>query len=210
MSDSPRPCTGVLLAAGAGSRLGLGPKALLPFRGLPLVSHVAAELHDGGCHRVVVVLGSGASEVAPLVAGFEAVLNLDWASGMGSSFRVGVSTALAGESQHDDVTVALVDQPGVSAAMVSRLLARHAAPTRAGEFVTAAGFTPSSSAGALVRGHPIVFSCEAARKAANFAEGDAGARAFLKANPGLVNVVDCSDLGDGRDIDVMENLHLLG
>ncbi|WP_035776058.1 NTP transferase domain-containing protein, partial [Arthrobacter sp. H5] len=171
MPDLSRPCTGVLLAAGAGSRLGLGPKALLPYRGLPLVSHVAAELHDGGCHRVVVVLGCGAAEVAPHVYAFEAVLNPDWESGMGSSFQAGVHAGLGGASEHDDVMVALVDQPGVSASLVSRLLARHAAPSRAGEFVTAAGFAPSSSVGPLVRGHPIVFSSEAARQAAAGASG---------------------------------------
>ncbi len=43
MSDSRAQVTGaqgttaVLLAAGAGTRLGLGPKALLPFRGRTLV-----------------------------------------------------------------------------------------------------------------------------------------------------------------------------
>lgn len=50
MSDSRAHGTGsggttaVLLAAGAGTRLGLGPKALLPFRGRTLVEVLALSL----------------------------------------------------------------------------------------------------------------------------------------------------------------------
>ena len=58
--------TGVVLAAGAGTRLGLGPKALLPYRGRPLVESVAEALLDGGCREVVVVLGAGAPDVAAI------------------------------------------------------------------------------------------------------------------------------------------------
>ena len=53
----------MLLAAGAGSRLGRGPKALLPYRGRTLVEHLAQVLRDGGCRETVVVLGAGAAEV---------------------------------------------------------------------------------------------------------------------------------------------------
>jgi nicotine blue oxidoreductase len=44
---------------------------------------------------------------------------------------------------------------------------------------------------------------------AESAVGDAGARRFLKAHPGLVDVVDCSDLADGADVDTKDKLHLL-
>jgi nicotine blue oxidoreductase len=56
MSDSGAPSqiraprtTAVLLAAGAGTRLGRGPKALLPFRGRTLVEVLADVLLAGGC-----------------------------------------------------------------------------------------------------------------------------------------------------------------
>jgi nicotine blue oxidoreductase len=55
--------TGIVLAAGAGTRLGKGPKALLPYRGRPLLESVAGALLDGGCREVVVVLGAGAADV---------------------------------------------------------------------------------------------------------------------------------------------------
>jgi len=54
---------GLLLAAGAGRRMGR-PKALVPGW---LRASVAA-LRAGGCDRVTVVLGAGADEAAPLLA----------------------------------------------------------------------------------------------------------------------------------------------
>ncbi len=64
MADSTEPrTTAVLLAAGAGTRLGRGPKALLPFRGRTLVEVLAGVLLDGGCREVVIVLGADAAKV---------------------------------------------------------------------------------------------------------------------------------------------------
>ncbi|HEY5335252.1 MAG TPA: NTP transferase domain-containing protein, partial [Mycobacteriales bacterium] len=48
---------GLLLAAGSGSRMG-GPKALLSWRGRPLVEHGIRTLLEGGCDPVVVVVGA--------------------------------------------------------------------------------------------------------------------------------------------------------
>src|SRR2546423_15701191 len=89
------PTSGVLLAGGAGTRLGLGPKALLPFRGRTLVEVLAKALLDGGCHEVVVVLGAGAEEVRRTtdLDRYLVVDNPEWASGMASSFRTGVAAA---------------------------------------------------------------------------------------------------------------------
>ena len=87
--------TGVVLAAGAGTRLGRGPKALLPYRGRPLVEAVAEALLDGGCREVVVVLGAGARDVlaAARLDGCRTVVNHEWQSGMGSSLLLGNATA---------------------------------------------------------------------------------------------------------------------
>ena len=200
--------TAVLLAAGAGTRLGRGPKALLPFSGRTLVEHAAAVLRDGGCSGVVVVVGAGAAEVAALpgLAGCRLVPNEDWASGMGGSFRLGVAAA-AGNSPGNTVLVALVDQPGVTAALVSRLIAAH----RPGR-VTAAGYPSgalSPDSPGLHRGHPIIFDPTLASRAAAASKGDAGARDFLRAHPGLIDLVDCGDLFDGADLDTESDLHLL-
>lgn len=195
-----RPTTGILLAAGPGSRLGLGPKALLPFRGRTLVEILADVLRQGGCHEVVVVLGAEASRVLTTVDldRHKVVVNPEWQSGMGSSFRLGVQSA----NFSDHVLVALVDQPGLSSDTVARLISAH----RSGR-VTAAGY--GEPGGALTRGHPLLLDALLKEAAARSASGDAGARLFLKANPGLIDVVDCSDQSGGQDLDTPDQLHLL-
>lgn len=202
--------TAVLLAAGAGTRLARGPKALLPFRGSTLAEHAAAVLRDGGCAETVVVTGAGGPEVAALqkpgtaLAGCRLVANEDWAAGMGGSFRLGVAAAAAG----NNVLVALVDQPGVTAELVARLIAAHRRRR-----VTAAGYQAAAKASerpGLHRGHPIIFDPALAAQAAATSSGDAGAREFLRAHQDLVDLVDCSDLFDGADVDTAADLHLLG
>ncbi|MDQ0620373.1 nicotine blue oxidoreductase [Arthrobacter globiformis] len=193
--------TGVLLAAGAGTRLGRGPKALLPFRCRTLVEVLADVLLDGGCREVVVVLGAGAGDVRGRtdLARHTVVENPAWAGGMGSSFRVGLDSA----RQEDHVLVALVDQPGLTAETVARLLRAH----RPGR-VTAAAYADTS--GELRRGHPLLLDATLRAEAAAASEGDAGARLFLQTHPELIDLVDCTDQSGGEDIDTPDQLHLLG
>jgi nicotine blue oxidoreductase len=178
------PTTGVLLAAGAGTRLGRGPKALLPFRGRTLVEVLADTLFDGGCREVVVVLGAEADNVrkATDLSTHVVLENQNWGKGMSGSFRAGIDAAMPGNS----IMVALVDQPGLTPTAVSRLLGSH----RPGR-VTAAAYVALR------------------QQAAEAANGDTGARSFLKAHPGLVDLVDCSDLCSGEDLDTKDQLHLL-
>jgi len=193
--------TAILLAAGSGTRLGRGPKALLPYKGQALLEHLAGELRAGGCTDVVIVLGAGAGDVRQKcrLEGCRVVENPDWAGGMASSFRAGVAAA----ADADAVLVALVDQPGVSAALVRRLLEQH----RPGR-ITAAGFRAADGP-SLLRAHPLVFDAAHAASAAGLATGDAGARAYLSQHPELIDLVDCSDLGSAADIDTEADLPLL-
>lgn len=114
MSLSPgRPVVGVLLAAGAGRRLGRGPKALLSLEnplslenqqgGRPLVATSATALLRGGCDEVVVVVGASGERVrealdralagTPEQGRCRVVVNPHWETGMGSSFRAGIAAA---------------------------------------------------------------------------------------------------------------------
>lgn len=214
--------TAVLLAAGSGSRLGRGPKALLPFRGRPLVEHIAGALFDGGCDDVVVILGAEAARVRAecRLERCTVVENPDWATGMASSFKAGVAGAVRSSARNGDgrpradttaapataapeaddaVLVALVDQPHINAALVRHLLQVHR-PKR----ITAAHY-----ADARRPAHPMIFDAVHARQAAELAQDDAGARTFLRKNPGLIDLVDCTGLGDDADIDTADDLHLL-
>ena len=204
------PTVAVLLAAGAGTRLGRGPKALLPHRGGTLVEHATATLLAGGCDAVVVVLGAEAARVRAGSSldgpGVRVVDNPDWATGMASSLRVGVAAAL--DLVPARVVVAHVDQPGVGPDDVARLLAAH----RPGR-VTAARRLAAGAAAAAAgadrprRAHPLVLDAALAAPAAASARGDHGARDFLRAHADLVDVVDHP--GDGRDLDTAADLDLL-
>ncbi|MFC8599608.1 NTP transferase domain-containing protein [Isoptericola sp. NPDC057191] len=207
----------VLLAAGAGTRLGRGPKALLPHRGRTLVEHLTGVLAAGGCDDVVVVLGADAPRVAATtdLGRARVVVNEHWATGMASSLRVGVAAALDDHDDHDGndghdvprvtrVVVAHVDQPGVAPDDVARLLGAH----RPGR-VTVSRWADAPVPDAARPGwsHPLVLDATLASPAAASAAGDVGARAYLRAHADLIDVV--VHPGDGRDVDTAADLDLL-
>ncbi|GGK47683.1 4-diphosphocytidyl-2C-methyl-D-erythritol synthase [Planomonospora parontospora] len=186
-ADRGGVCAGLLLAAGAGSRLGR-PKALVEFGGERLLDRGIRTLRDGGCHPVVVVLGA----VTAQVRGAVAVRNPGWRSGMGSSLRTGLEV-LPPEAGH--AVVALVDQPLIGAAVVGRLV-------RAG--LDGAPIAVATYGGA--RRNPVLIAREHFAGVAELAVGDIGARPFLRAHPELVVEVPCDDLGDPADIDTPADL----
>lgn len=199
-NDGPVPDAGpvgLVLAAGAGARLGRGPKALLAYDGGYLIEHVVSALLDGGCSGAVVVIGAGADQVrAVLVAAarVRCVQNPEWGTGMGSSLRIGLAEVGPGR----DVLVTPVDRPGLSAAAVHRVIATHRGD------ITAAAHR--DAAGRLQRGHPVLLGSAWTGAAADVAHGDVGARELLAARQDRVHLVDCSDLEDGADVDCPADL----
>ncbi|MGH3273250.1 MAG: nucleotidyltransferase family protein, partial [Streptosporangiaceae bacterium] len=75
---------GILLAAGAGSRIGQ-PKALVDIDGQSLIGRGVTLLREGGAAPVIVVTGAAAVNLTGVVT----VHNPDWRSGMGSSLAAG-------------------------------------------------------------------------------------------------------------------------
>ncbi|MEV5128447.1 nucleotidyltransferase family protein [Streptomyces decoyicus] len=189
---------GLLLAAGGGRRLGGRPKALLDHRGRPLVEHAARALRDGGCHPVHIVLGAAADSVRERaeLSAYGISENPDWAQGMGSSLRVGLA-ALA-DSGADAVVVSLVDQPGIGAAAVARVVAAYAG----GSSLVSAAYDGR-------RGHPVLFGAGRWADIAASAEGDRGARAYLRRHADDLTLVECSDIAEPYDIDTPEDLRRL-
>ncbi|MGW3010736.1 nucleotidyltransferase family protein [Streptomyces sp. NPDC001219] len=189
---------GLLLAAGGGRRLGGRPKALLDHRGRPLVEHAARALRDGGCDPVHIVLGAAAASVrerAGLTA-YGVSENPDWAQGMGSSLRVGLA-ALA-DSGADAALVSLVDQPGIGAAAVARVVAAY----------DGRGALASAAYDGR-RGHPVLFGADRWADIAASAEGDRGARDYLRRHADTLTLVECADIAEPYDIDTPEDLHRL-
>jgi CTP:molybdopterin cytidylyltransferase MocA len=177
---------GLVLAAGAGRRYGCA-KALVPYRGSPLVRRAAATVHAAGCAPALVVVGAEAARVRAAVPGLAFVDNPDWPTGMGSSLRAGL-TALAGTPATAAV-VLLVDMPGVTPEAVRRVAA-HAA----------AGALAVGGYGGR-RGHPVLLGRDHWAGVAAAASGDRGARDYLRAHATLVRVVDVGDVADDGDLD---------
>ncbi|MFC4907855.1 nucleotidyltransferase family protein [Actinomadura gamaensis] len=182
-----QPPAGLLLAAGGGSRLGR-PKALLELDGERLVDRGVRTLRDGGCAPVVVVAGAVTVEVIGAVV----VPNPDWATGMGSSLRAGLA-ALPPECPA--AVIALVDQPRITPAAVSRLLTAY--ENGAGVAVATYGGRPRN---------PVLISREHFPAVAASALGDVGARPFLRAHPELITPVACDDVASPDDIDTPADL----
>ena len=108
---------GLVLAAGAGNRLGT-PKAALPWAGRTLLDHAVTRLRDGGCDPVHAVIGAAADRIrTATTVPVHFVHNPHWPDGMGGSLRAGLR-ALPGTA--DAVVVILVDQPGLTAEAVAQ------------------------------------------------------------------------------------------
>ena len=183
---------GLLLAAGAGRRMGR-PKALVELDGEPLVRRGVRLLRDGGCDPVVVVVGAAADRVRPLCDGAEVVEAVDWGSGMAASLRAGLAALDA-----DGCVVALVDQPGVRPAAVERLRAAHAD----GAVAAVATYDGRPR-------NPVLLDRSTWPDVAAAAHGDEGARSWLRAHPELVVRVDCTDAGSPDDLDTPQDLAAL-
>lgn len=182
------PPAGLLLAAGAGRRMGR-PKALVELAGEPLVHRALRVLRDGGCSPLVVVLGAAADQVAGLLpADVVAVVEPGWAEGMGASLRAGLASLARLEPPPEAALVHLVDLPGVTAAAIARI----------GALSTPAVLARAGYSGRPA--HPVLIGRSHWSGVERSARGDAGARGYL-AGRADVTLVECADVADAHDVD---------
>ncbi len=185
---------GVLLAAGEGSRFGQ-PKALVEFSGQTLAERGVHLLRAGRADPILVVTGAVPIELS----GARTVFNPAWRTGMGSSLRAALQALSDSESdigpEVGAVVVALADQPLVGAEAVARLIAAY----RDGISVAVAAYDGQPR-------NPVLLAREHWPEVIATAAGDQGARAFLRARPDLVTLVECADTGRPDDIDTPADL----
>lgn len=184
---------GLVLAAGAGRRMG-GPKALVRDPdGTAWVVRAGRALADAGCRPVLVVVGAAADQVTAVLGGepVEVVEAGGWQEGMGASLRAGLA-ALARHPSPVAVVVMPVDVPGLTEDVVRRTAAGAGADS-----LTRAVFDGSP-------GHPVLIGRDHWAGVAAAAVGDEGARAYLTTHP--PREVDCADLAEGADVDTAGRL----
>jgi molybdenum cofactor cytidylyltransferase len=141
--------SGLLLAAGASTRLGQ-PKQLLPFKDGILLGWVVRQVEScSALNEVVVVLGNTADEVRKQIqfGRSKVVENRSVGEGCSASYSVGI---VALDVSSEAMVVLLGDQPGVTPAIVEQVV--ESWKNEGGKIVLA------NYQGR--KGHPVLFSKE--------------------------------------------------
>lgn len=185
---------GLVLAAGAGSRMGM-PKAMLrdPV-GTPLTRTIEAALSDGGCTSTTIVIGAAAPDVIDFLGATrgQVVVAGDWDRGLSASLRRGLGALRRTEAVA--ALVMLADLPDASADLMRRFVERAA---------------PDSLARATFHGtpgHPVLIGREHWDEIVRGTGGDRGANGYLRRN--RAEAVPCTDLATGRDVDYPTDLSM--
>lgn len=185
------PVAGVVLAAGASTRMGT-PKALLDAGGTTFVARLADTLLRGGCASVLVVAGSGTGPLAAEVAGTRArlVVNPGGEGGQLGSLRAALADLRRGGDPPAAIVFTPVDNPAVASETVEALIgawrssrASIVAPEHRGE-----------------RGHPVLVDMSIAPE---FEEAGLpeGARTVVRRDPARVLQVPVPDPAILDDLD---------
>jgi len=191
----------VVLAAGQGRRFG-GLKQIMPWRGVPLVAHVADQaLACPDIARVIVTVGAGAEQVRAALAARDVTCAPvpDWAAGQSRSVQAGLRAAGFVVSAQPNgaasaVLFLLADQPGVSSELLSALIERHRATLAP---VVAPCYQDQ-------RGNPVLFDCGTFGEFA-LLSGDIGARPIIQAHAAEIARVEWPTPEILQDIDVAED-----
>ena len=181
----------VVLAAGASTRFG-SPKQLVRVAGRPLLHTAVTRAAEVTGNALIVVLGAGAAELAPLLkhSPGSVVVNHQWREGLSSSIRAGLAR-LPGSCRA--VLLLLADQAAVTADDLRRL---------AGSW-RKQPLCPAAALYAGTVGVPAIFPRSAFRDLAQL-HGDEGARALLRR--GFDQLVRVPMPSAAIDIDTPEDL----
>ena len=198
-SAAPRavvPFDAILMAAGAGSRLGHRPKCLLQLDGEPLILRQISALKAAGADELVVVLGFYADQISPWLtrSGVRIVQNPDAAQGQVSSQRIGLRQ-LGG--RNNAVLMALADQPMINACDLTDLIAGFSArPADCRLMFPRVQGQP---------GNPVIFTPDV-RDAVLSADPSIGCRQWRQANRSSALPFDSGNRHYVIDIDTPEDI----
>ncbi|HEY2340568.1 MAG TPA: nucleotidyltransferase family protein [Steroidobacteraceae bacterium] len=181
----------IVLAAGASTRFG-SAKQLVRLAGRPLLHTAVTRASEVTGNALIVVLGSGAAQLAPLLkhSPGSVVINQEWREGLASSIRTGVARLPAACSA---VMLLLADQAAVTAEDLKRLAGSW---RKQPQHIAAALYSGSCGA-------PAIFPRSSFRSLSEL-RGDTGARALLVRNPDRVVRVPMPSAA--VDVDTPEDL----
>ena len=181
----------VVLAAGPSRRFG-SAKQLVRVAGRPLLHSAVTRAAEVTGNALIVVLGAGASELAPLLkhSPGAVIVNHHWREGLGSSIRAGVARLPA---TCRGVLLLLADQPAVTADDLRRLAGSW---RKQPQHIAAALYSGTTGA-------PAIFPRTLFRDLAAL-RGDIGARPLLRRNADRVVRVPMPSAA--IDVDTPEDL----
>ncbi|WP_186397154.1 NTP transferase domain-containing protein [Stappia sp. TSB10GB4] len=193
-----RRVEGILLAAGQSRRAGGVNKLLARIGGEPLVRIAARAALASGLSRLTVVTGHMREDVEAALEGLDVALahNPDHAEGMASSIRTGIK-ALRPDA--DAAMILLADMPGVTAAVLDRLITAY----RPDEGVTLVLATSGGK-----RGNPVLWDRGHFDALARL-EGDTGARHLIGQHAAALREVEIGEAAR-LDLDTREALAAAG
>ncbi len=191
------PKTGiVILAAGASTRLGQ-PKQQLLFKGLTLLQHALQTAQAAALTPAVVVLGAGAATISANTNFGEAYIieNPDWAEGMASSIKTGLSYLLKLSPELEAVILMVCDQPFVNPDLLNSLISTQKQTAKA---IVACAYQETT-------GTPVLFTRKLFPDLRNL-HGQEGAKKLLKIYPEAVATI--SFPAGAIDIDTRQDYRL--
>jgi molybdenum cofactor cytidylyltransferase len=188
----------VLLAAGAGRRMGGVAKPLICLQGVPLIRRHLVALSGAGVDEVVIVTGYARDAIEAQVQGFPVTLahNDAHEQGQEGSVRVGLG-ALNGP--FDAVFVVLGDQPTIGAADLTELIAAFKKRPSGHVVVPVVGGQ---------RGNPILLD-DVAHAQILASDMNLGCRHLIERQPELVHVHDTENTRFITDLDTVEDVRAL-
>lgn len=189
----------VLLAAGAGSRMGHRPKSLLELGGVPLIRRQLIALSGAGVDEVVVVLGHYAERIEEAVKEFPVTLvrNLEPDAGQISSLRLGLKAL---SPKLDAVLVALADQPLINSQDINDLIGAYKKRPAGAQVVQ-----PMVDG---LPGNPVMFSAEV-RDQILLGDANVGCRQWQAAHPAQVHAWLSGNNRYRTDVDTPEDIEAL-
>ncbi len=187
----------IILAAGSSSRLGQS-KQLVMSNKIPLLLKTTQTALASNIKNVLVVLGANYEEHYQLIKQLpvHVINHKDWAKGMGSSLKAGLSQVLTIWPETSATIVTVCDQPFLSSAHLSKLVESY---THQPNAIIASHYNNTY-------GVPALFDQTIFKKLLNL-EDTQGARAIIKKHIQEISSVDWPE--GSIDIDTPEDLRFL-
>jgi molybdenum cofactor cytidylyltransferase len=196
MTATEKKISGIILAAGSGTRMGK-TKQLLPFGETTLLGQVIQHAKESRLHEIIVVLGHDADNIGKTIdlSGTRVIRNTAHAKGQSTSLIKGLEFV---SSICDAAMFLLGDQPLVTATIINRLV-------DAFETSVAPIVIPYCNG---IRGNPVILSRSVFPRLAALS-ADTGARVLFEEFKTSILKVPLQDDAILIDVDTMEDYNKL-